>query len=156
MHIYMKIDKIPGSVTDAKHKGWIELESLYLGVNAPSHMITGKMADRQYSIPDFLAPKFTKKIDKASGSLFACATSGKVIPQVQVVFTGDTTDYLKFTLSEVMITSRNIEAYNGAGIIESGTLSFSKITETHTQVTADGRQQPPFTTGYDLKDARKL
>ena len=89
MHIYMKIDKIPGSATDEKHKGWIELESFNLGVNAPSQMITGKMGDRQYSIPDFVAPTFTKKIDKSSGGLFDCATSGKVIPQVLIVFTGD-------------------------------------------------------------------
>ena len=55
-----------------------------------------------------------------------------------------------------MITSRNIEAYNGGSVIESGTLSYSKISETHTQTSADGRPQAAFTTGYDLKEAKKL
>ena len=69
MHIYMKIDKIPGNVTDKKHKGWIELESFNLGVHCPSVMLTGKMTDRQFSLPEFTAPMFTKKLDGSSGAL---------------------------------------------------------------------------------------
>jgi type VI protein secretion system component Hcp len=57
---------------------------------------------------------------------------------------------------DVMITSRNIEALNGAGVIESGTLSYSKISEKHTQANSSGKAQSPFTTGYDLKEAKKL
>ena len=156
MHIYMKVDKITGSVTDSKYKGWIELESFNLGVNCTSKMVTGKMSDRQFSLPEFLAPCFTKKIDQSSGALFDCATSGKVISQVTIEITGDKSDCLQYTLSEVMITSRNIEAFNGAGVMESGTLSYTKISESYTHTNSDGRSQTPFTAGYDLKEAKKL
>ena len=156
MHIYMKADKIPGSATDKDHKDWIELESFNLGVECPSPMISGKMGDRQFSLPQFVAPTFTKKIDKSSGALFDHATSGKVIPQVTIAITGDKTDYLNYTLTNVIITSRNIEAYNGAGVVESGTLSYSKISETHTQTSANGQSTSPFTTGYNLEAAKKL
>jgi len=156
MHIYMKMDKIPGSATDKAHKDWIELEGFNLGVNCPSPMISGKMADRQFSLPEFIEPTFTKKIDKSSGGLFDHATSGKVIPQVTIAMTGNDTDYLTYTLTNVIITSRNIEAHNGAGVIESGTLSYSKISETHTQAGANGKLSSPFTTGYNLEEAKKL
>jgi len=155
MHIYMKADNIPGSAKDDKHKGWIELESFNLGVNCPSQMITGKMGDRQFSLPEFIEPLVVKKIDQSSGKLFDCATSGKVIPQVIIAISGDKTDYLKYTLNDVIITSRNIEAHNGAGVIESCTLSYSKISETYTHVDATGSAQSPFTSGYDLKEAKK-
>ena len=156
MHIYIKYYNIPGNATDTKHKDWIELESFNLGVNCPSAMVAGKMNDRQYNLPEFIAPTFTKKIDRASGKLFDHATSGEVIPQVIISISGDQTEFLQYTMYNVMITSRNIEALNGAGVIESGTLSYSKISEKHTQTDASGKAQSPFTTGYDLKEAKKL
>jgi hypothetical protein len=55
-----------------------------------------------------------------------------------------------------MITSRNIEAYSGASVMESGTLSYTKISESYTHTNSDGRAQTPFTAGYDLKEAKKL
>ena len=90
-------------------------------------MMTGKMSDRQFSLPEFVTPCFTKKIDQSSGALFDCATSGKVIAHVTIAITGDKADCLQYTLSEVMITSRNIEAYSGAGVMESRTLSYENI-----------------------------
>lgn len=99
---------------------------------------------------------FTKKIDRASGKLFNYATSGETLPQVTIAITGDHADYLKYTLYDVMITSRNIQAHNGVGTIETCTLSYSKISETHTQADSSGTMQSPYTTGYDLKEAKKL
>ena len=156
MKIFMKIDEIKGSATDNKFKGCIELESFDLGVSAPSPMVSGGMGQRQYSMPDFSSPTFTKKVDKASGGLFNHATSNTVIPEVVITFTDGKTDYLKYTLSQVIITSRQVQAHNGVGVIESGTLSYTKIVETYTEANAMGRSQAPFTSGYDLATAEQI
>ena len=156
MKIFMKIDKIKGSATDEKHKGWIELETFNLGVSAPSTMVSGGMGRRQYSTPDFSAPTFTKRVDMSSGGLFSCATSNTVIPEVIITITDGKTDCLKYTLSDVIIASREIQLHNGVGVIESGTLSYSKILETYTEADSSGRALSPYTAGYDLATAEVL
>lgn len=102
---FIKIANIPGESLDAKHKDWIEVLSFQWGVSQPhasSGQLTGHVVPEDFS--------FFHSVDKASPKLMLSCVQGDSLDEVDVAFRkagtgGGGIDYLKYTFSDVFISS---------------------------------------------------
>ena len=103
---FLKIDGIAGEATDSKHQGEIQLDSFNWGARQGATTTHGGGSGAgRVAIQDF---EFTKQVDKASPLLLLNCANGKHIPKAVMVARaagGEQQEYLKYTFSDVMITS---------------------------------------------------
>lgn len=157
---FLKIDGIEGESTDNRHKGEIEILSWSWGesnTGVMSHAATGGGAGK-VSMQDF---HFTAVMSKASPSLFLKCATGEHIKQAVLTARkagGDQQDYLKITLTDVLISSYQIGGSNGDGgiPIDQFSLNFAKIEFEYRPQKADGGLDAPIKAGYDLKANKKV
>jgi type VI secretion system secreted protein Hcp len=102
--IFLALDGIAGSSTDAKHKNEIPIESFaFLAKRPTATTKNGSTATR------FSGLRLDKVYDTSSPKIFAAATSGRHIKSAIVTFStsSDTsgTDVLTYKLSDVTVTS---------------------------------------------------
>ena len=89
----------------------------------------------------------------------ACATGQHLKKAVLYVRKagGGQVEYLKVTLTDVLVSSYNVGSQEpkGPGEVESVTLNFAKIQQTYVPVNPDGSAGAPSTVGYDVKANKK-
>ncbi len=131
MRIYLKLATVRGDSKAKEHVGWIEVDSASFGVvkELPSET-AGK------STPTVHEMKFTKHPDSSTPTLFRMA-SGQDQPQPATVdFVDNDGDvYLRFQLSDAVISGYAISSSSGFQSTESFDLNFLKMTTT--RFTAD-------------------
>ncbi len=126
---FLKIGDIKGESVDQDHKEWIELSSFSFGV---SNSITGAGSTRSVGPTRFEDVAVSKWIDKSSPILMLSTCEGRVFPKVEIEMR-DTQDgtptarYLKYELSDVLVSS--VQSGGDAGPVptESISLNFTKI-----------------------------
>lgn len=122
---YIKLDGIDGESSERNHKGWIELDSMSFAA-APVTTPTGRVTFNDFTI--------TKKIDKASPVLFKACASGKHFASVTIVAArkagGQQQDYLKFKLTDAIISSISEGTSSDGTPLESITVRGNKLSET--------------------------
>lgn len=129
MPIYMKYAEIKGDVTEATHKGWIELNSFQWGVGRGISTPVGNAANREASIPSVSEISVTKQSDSSSVKLLTEAYHGEG-EKVEIDFCK--TDkktvevYQKFTLTNCMISGYSTSS-GGDRPNESLSLNFTKV-----------------------------
>lgn len=125
--IYMQYEGVDGSVTAAGHDKWIELNSVQWGVPLPAPPPAPAPAGVATGGPGSL--RIVKRVDKASPLLSKAATSGKVVPAVQVDIpkgsAPGTTPYLRYELKNVMITSYSVSGQGSGDPIPTESISFN-------------------------------
>jgi len=127
--MFMKIDGVDGESLDDKHKNEIQLLSFSFGANqSGSAGVGGGSGVGKVQIHDF---QFSKHFDKASPKLFEACATGKHTPKAVLVCRkagGAQQEYLKYTFSEVLISS---VTHSGSGSellpVENVSINFSKI-----------------------------
>ncbi len=141
---YIKYDGIDGEARDSSHQGWVDLLSFGQGIHKPGGGATGQSRRRGALVQDVTA---TMRIDSASPELFIKASKGEVFPRVEVDLCEGTPSsacepidvtpqhcYLKYELSNVLITSYQI---NASGNDERGmvdvALNYEEIKVTYTE-----------------------
>jgi type VI secretion system secreted protein Hcp len=146
---FLKIDGIAGESQDPRHPGEIELESFSWG---EAHLATaGATGASRPAIQDF---HVTKQIDKASPLLLLAAASGQQFKTA--VLTAERPgnqpqDYLTYTLSDLMISSYQIDAPEGQPRpVEQVSFSFGRIEMTYRPQRPDGTLDAPVTAGWDV------
>jgi type VI secretion system secreted protein Hcp len=104
---------------------------------------------------------FVKAVDKSSPALFKRVTSGQRIKKA-VLFVrkagGDQQDYMKVTMSDVLVSSYKTEPQapgSNTGNTETISFNVTKIEFAYSPQNADGSLAPPVTATYDLKAAKK-
>jgi type VI secretion system secreted protein Hcp len=153
---YLEIDGIKGESTDAKHASAIDIESFSWGVTHKSSGGggggggAGKVKFHDISVK--------KPVDAASPKLFlACATGQHLKKAVLYVRkaggNGTQLEYLKVTLTDVLVSSYKVGSQEpkGPGEVESVSFNFAKIEEQYLPVGANGQPGPPVKAGYDSK-----
>ena len=131
MPIYMQYDGIKGSVTEAGHKDWIELESCQVGANRQIETATGKGGNRSAGAPSLSEVSGSKTLCKASVNLFKASLSGEgkkcVLDFCRTE--GDKVEkYLTITLENALISSYSISGHGGSGTpMEMLSLNYTKI-----------------------------
>jgi type VI secretion system secreted protein Hcp len=153
---FLKIDGVEGESTDERHKGEIEILSFSWGETQTGTMTRGGGGGAgKVSMQDF---HFTMAMNKASPMLFLKCATGEHIKQAVLTARkagGDQQEYLKVTLTDVLITSYQT---NGSGDqpIDSISLNFAKIEFEYKPQKPDGTLDAPVKAGYDLKANKKV
>jgi len=127
--MFLKIDGIEGESLDHKHKNEIQLLSFSFGATqAGTAGIGGGSGSGKVQLHDF---QITKHFDKSSVKLFEACATGKHTAKAVLVCRkagGDQQEYLKYTFSEVLVSSIS-QSGSGSDVLptESVSLNFSKI-----------------------------
>ena len=104
--IFLMIDGIDGESADSKHKDEIDILSWSLGAsNAGSMAHGGGGGVGRVSFQDL---HFTKRVDKSSPKLLEHCANGKHIKKAVLVGRkqgGDQMDYMKITLTDILVSS---------------------------------------------------
>lgn len=158
---FLKIDGVQGESTDDKHKGEIEIESWSWGASQPGLVSGGSGAGGgggagKVTVNDF---HFSKAVDKASPVLMLSTATGQHFPKAVLTVRkagGDQQEYIKITLTDVLISSYQVGGDQSALPVDSFSLNFAKIEYEYHPQRADGSLEAPVKAGYDVKANKKI
>src|SRR5947199_9403573 len=107
MPIYVQYAAVKGDVTEATHKGWIEVNSFQWGVGRGISSPTGGSSDRESSAPSVSEIVVTKPTDISTVKLLDESLEGEGV-DVTIDFCktdkGKLNVYLAYTLNNTMIS----------------------------------------------------
>ena len=156
---FLELDGIKGESSDQKHKGTIDIESFSWGLRTKtSGQSGGGGGAGKVSFHDI---SIKKPVDSSSPKLFlACATGQHIEKAVLYVRKsgGQQVEYLKITLTDVLVSSYNVGSQEpkGPGEVESVSFNFAKMEQQYVPVNPDGSSGAPVKAGYDVKANKKL
>jgi type VI secretion system secreted protein Hcp len=155
---FLKLDGIEGESTNAKHAGWLDVDSWSWGENQPVQPATGSGASvGKVHFQDF---RFTTRVSKASPKLFLACASGQHLKQAQLVGVkaGKTQqEFLTWTFSDVLVTAYETGGTEGSDApFDSVSMNFSKATVAYKAQKADGSLDNAVTAGWDAKTNKKV
>jgi type VI secretion system secreted protein Hcp len=154
---FLKLDGIEGESTNAKHAGWLDVDSWSWGENQPVQPATGSGASvGKVHFQDF---RFTTRVSKASPKLFLACASGQHLKQAQLVGVkaGKTQqEFLTWTFSDVLVSSYQTGGTEQALPMDSVSLNFSKVSVAYKAQKADGSLDTAVTAGWDIKTNKKV
>jgi type VI secretion system secreted protein Hcp len=150
MAIYMQVEGIEGTVTEAKHAKWIQVGSFQWGVGRGISMDTGSIADRGNTKPSLSEIVVTKSYDSASPKLFTWATVGTGKKVVLHFTKEDGSSYLEVTLESVIPSGYSLSS-GGDEPSESLSMSYVKIEMKRIPYDENNKAGTPIPVGYDLK-----
>jgi len=130
---YIKFDGIDGEATDSSHQSWSDLLSFSHTIHKPGAGATGATRTRgDVTLGDVVV---VRELDKASPKLQEAVLRGKVFPMVQFEFasSSDRATYLKYELTNVMVTSISTSGDADDRPTEEVTLNFEEIKVTYTE-----------------------
>ena len=154
---FLKLDGVPGESTDDKHKGEIEVESYSWGesnMGSAGHgggSGAGKVVAQDLTI--------NKRVDKASPVLFIACATGQHFKEGLLTIRkagGGQQEYLKIKMEEILVSSYQTGATNGAIVQESVSLHFSKLEMAYKEQKADGSLGGEVKQRYDFSANKKL
>ena len=153
---FLKLDGIPGESTDAKHKGEIDVLAFSWGVSQAGSSGRGVGVSAGKAIFEDLL--VVARTSKASPKLWqACATGQHLKTAVLVCRKAGKAplEFLKITLTDVTITSYEIDSSDEELPLDQVALAFAKVETEYVSVDPKGKAQPPVTTAWDLKKTAK-
>jgi type VI secretion system secreted protein Hcp len=156
MPIYMKYGNVKGTVTEAGHKDWIELNSLQWGVGRGISTPVGSATERETSAPSVSEITVSKLLDGASPMLVQESLTGKGEScQIDFLQTqkGTLEVYLTLTLTNTMLSGFSFST-GGDRPSESLSLNFTKIEYKYTPRVLDNTAGSPIPVSYDLATAK--
>jgi type VI secretion system secreted protein Hcp len=156
---FLKLDGIDGESSDAKHKGEIDISSWSWGEQqAGTSQYGGGAGAGKVHMQDF---HFVTRHCKASPKLMLACASGEHIKSATLTCRKagkDQQEFLKFTLSDLLVSSYQTGGSEGSDIIpqDQFTLNFSKIEHEYKEQAADGTLKGPIKAGWNVKENKKV
>ena len=156
---FLKLDGIDGESTDSKHKGEIDIQSFSWGLTQTgAHSGMGGGGAGKAVFQDV---HLVSRISKASPKLsLACATGQHIKSAILVSRKagGSQEEYLKITLSDVLVSSYQSGGSGQSDIVPTDqfSLNFAKIEYEYKEQKADGTLGGAVKTGYDVKANKKV
>jgi type VI secretion system secreted protein Hcp len=148
---FLKIDGVPGESTDAAHKDEIYVEAWNWGETRQAGG-GGRVAMSDFS--------FTITLSRASPKLFLACAEGDHIKGAWLTARragGKDADYfLKWTFSDLLVSSYQTGAATGQAPQDQVSLSFAKIEVEYKMQKADGSFGAGFKAGWDVKTNKKI
>jgi type VI secretion system secreted protein Hcp len=154
---FLKIDSIDGESLDSKHKGEIELDSFSFGATQSGTLAVGGGAGA--GKVQFQDLHFVTKTSKASPKLLQACANGKHIIKATLIArkAGEQPhEYLKITLSDVLISSYSVNGDGIIGAVDSSGMAFAKIDYAFTPQTPTGAAGTPVSIGWDVRANKGL
>ena len=155
---FLQITGIEGESADAKHKGWLDVESWSWGETQTVHPPAGAGAGAgKVSMQDF---HFVSRTSKASPALFLACASGQHFKEAKLVGRKagkGQQEFLTWTFSDVLVSSYQTGGSEaGEFPMDQASLNFSKIKIEYRAQKADGSLDAPITAGWDAKSNTKV
>ncbi|MBZ5686282.1 MAG: type VI secretion system tube protein Hcp [Acidobacteriia bacterium] len=126
MPIYLKLGTVQGDSKAKGHVGWIEVDSANFGVPRVQRSGTSGEAPTVHDMT------FTKQTDSSSAALFRIAAGGGQPQPATVDFVDNDGDiFLRFELSDAVITAFNVSSSKESRSFENFTLNFGKMVTRH-------------------------
>lgn len=156
---FLKIDGVEGESQDSKHKGEIDLESWSWGeTNSGDAATRGGQGAGKVAMQDF---HFVMRINKASPKVMLACADGEHIKKAILTCRKagkEQQEYLKITLSDLIVSSYQTGGSGGDGIVpvDQVSLNFSKIEYEYKEQKPDGTLGGATKAGYDLKANKKV
>ena len=148
---FLKLEGIPGDSTDAKHKDEIEVESFSFGLSNTGRTAAGGGGGAgKVTFQDF---HFTAATSKASPNLFLACANGHHIKQgtLTVRKAGrEEQEFLKYELTDVMVSSYQDTLVNDGTNEETFTLNFAKVVTSYSSTEPTGILARPVIATWDL------
>ena len=153
---FLKLDGIEGESQDSKHKGEINIDSFSWGVSQSGSFAAGGGGGAgKVQVQDF---HFTMRTSKASPNIFKKAVTGSHLKDAILTCRkaggdGQSQEFLKFTLSDVLISSYSING-DGNSIIgpeDAVSLNFAKVEMSFAPQGPAGTTLPAVQAGWDVK-----
>jgi type VI secretion system secreted protein Hcp len=151
---FLKVDGAPGESMDDKHKDECEILSFSFGATQTGTAAFGKgLGAGKVQMHDF---SFVMKANKAGPKLFLKCATGEGIPKAILVCRKagkDQQDYLKYSFSDLIISSYQEAGQGGNDPIplQSVSFNFSKIEIEYKEQNADGSLGGTTRAEFDLK-----
>jgi type VI secretion system secreted protein Hcp len=152
---FLKIDGIDGESADSKHKGEIELLSFSWGETQGGTFAQGGGGGAgKVSMQDI---HFVSKVNKASPKLFLSCASGEHIKKATLTCRKagkDQQEFLKYTLSDILVSSYQIGGSSSGDSIplDQVSLNFAKIEIEYKEQLATGALGGTVKAGWNLKE----
>ena len=152
--IFLKIAGIEGESLDVAHKNEIEVLAFQWKVLQESTMHAGSGGGAGKATVEDL--EFEHYVDRSSPNLMKYCLTGKHVAEAKLTVRkagGSPLEYLKFTFTDVIITSVMPFGSNTdeLRVKERVRLSFSKIKQEYAVQNAQGGSGGAVTAGYDIK-----
>ncbi|HWM14405.1 MAG TPA: type VI secretion system tube protein Hcp [Gaiellaceae bacterium] len=154
---FLKLDGIPGESTDAKHKGEIDVLAFSWGVSRAGSTGPGGGGSAGKAIFEDLL--VVARTSKASPKLWQACAAGQHLKSAVLACRkagAKQVDFLVIELTEVTITSYEIDGSDDELPLDQFALAFAKVETQFVSVDAKGKAQPPVSTGWDLKKNAKV
>lgn len=154
---FLKIEGIDGESTSETHKDQLEIDSFSWGMSNSGSMAAGGGGGA--GKVSFSSLKLTTAISKASPKLFEACATGKHFPTATLTLVDSEQrglEFMKVTLSDVIISSYQTTGMSGDAPTENFRLNFAKIEYEYTPQKADGSMDAPVKAGYDLALNKKV
>ena len=156
MAAFAKYDGVDGESMDADHVRWIDVLSLDWGAHRPGGGATGQSRRRGAAVVEDMV--LAIEYEKASPKLVEKCLKGEVVPKLEIELTatygGARATYLKYELTNVMVTSYQINASgddeDGPPVVVIGN-SFEEIKVTYTEYDDAGSSAGNVETEYRVE-----
>lgn len=146
--MFIKFDGIDGEAKDDKHDKWIDVLSMGWDNTSQARMVARPRLDARprrgarAGDAEIRNLTFTKSYDAASPKLVEACANGTHMDSVLLEWTtteGERVQYLKYELTNVMVTSYSLSAGEGTVPTESVTLNFAKVESRYIQEDQRGK-----------------
>ena len=152
---FLKIDGIQGESRDDRHKDEIDIESFSWGETQSGTFAAGGGGGAgKVSMQDF---HFTLLVNKASPALFLTCAQGDHIKNAKLTCRkagNDQQEFLKITMSDVLVSSFQIGGTGGVVPTNQISLNFAKIEVEYKEQDATGKLVGSIKKWFDLKSMK--
>ena len=152
---FLKIDGIQGESRDDRHKDEIDIESFSWGETQSGTFAAGGGGGAgKVSMQDF---HFTMLVNKASPALFLACAQGDHIKNATLTCRKagkDQQEFLKITMSDVLVSSFQIGGTGGVVPTDQISLNFTKIEVEYKEQDATGKLVGSIKKWFDLKSMK--
>ena len=154
---FLTLDGVAGESRNAQHAGAIELESFAWGETQV--IIRSGEGGTFAGDVTMQAFRITMLASKASPRLFLACASGHRFASAAISAQrsgAHAQDFLRWTLSDVMITAFQTDGADGTRPRDQVSLVFGSIVIHYQEQLADGTLGPPLTAGWDVATNKPL
>ena len=156
--IFLKIEKINGESTDAKHTDDIDVLAWSWGMASPASFADGGKANTgSASFQDITITKF---FDKSTPSLLLNCANGTRIGKMELFVRKqgkDPAEFLVITFEEVLVTSVSTGGSGGEDrLVENVSFAFGRIRLEYKAIDENGSLGSPEKFGWDVEKNEKI
>jgi type VI secretion system secreted protein Hcp len=156
---FLQITGVEGESTDAKHKGWIDVDSWSWGESNPGALASGGGGGAgKVTFQDF---HFVTRVNKASPKLFLACASGQHFKDATLVARKagkDQQEFLSWTFTDLLVSSYQTGGSEAGQMLplDQVSLNFAKVKVSYKAQKADGSLDAAITAGWDIKTNKKV